>query len=93
MEKRGVTILISMVCTLILVCNLISATDIAYVLKNPNRPDTGFLEAFNSMSLSVDLIKDKDIPTTDFSKYKAVFIGDEKLKNIKKIPTTTKNCF
>ncbi|MFA4952974.1 MAG: hypothetical protein WC584_02020 [Candidatus Pacearchaeota archaeon] len=59
---------------------------IAYIIKNPEKPDGGFLQAFNEINLRVDLIDDNNIRNTNFSNYRAVFIGDQALKNIKYIP-------
>jgi hypothetical protein len=80
MKKVSLILFVS----LILLTSFISASDIAYVMKN--KPNQGFLDVFDELGLSVDLIKSKEISSTDFSGYNFVFIGEGKLKNIDEIP-------
>ena len=65
---------------------VVAASDVAYVLKNPEKPDYVILNVFNEMNLSVDLIDSKNIPGFDFSKYEFIFVGDDRIKNSKYIP-------
>ena len=67
----------------ILSLSIISASDVAYVLKNPEKPDYVILDIFNEMNLSVDLIDSKNIPGFNFSKYDFIFVGDDRIKNSK----------
>ena len=59
---------------------------IAYILKDITRPDKGFLQAFSEMNLTLVLIDDNQIKNTNFSNYRAVFIGDQPLKDTRYIP-------
>lgn len=81
--KRGLIIFLGIVFLL----NIVGASSsVAYVLKNPAKPDAGFMNVFHEMNLSIALIDDNKIKNTNFSNYNFVFIGDEKLMNLKKIP-------
>jgi len=70
----------------IFLISLVSATNVAYVLRNPERADAGFLNAFSELGLNVDLINDGDVRVTDFSGYDLIFVGDERLRNAKYLP-------
>ena len=63
-----------------------ATTNVAYILRNPQRADAGFVEAFEEMGMNVELIRDTDIKETDFSQYSLIFIGDTRLRNVKYIP-------
>lgn len=73
---------------LILVLNLfaVSASDVAYVLKNPRNPDYNYLNAFSELNLSVQLINVNKANITDFSKYKLIFVGNERFSDPEQIP-------
>ncbi|MEK6875655.1 MAG: hypothetical protein AABX30_03150 [Nanoarchaeota archaeon] len=86
MKKR----LIVLQLIIMLLLGIISATsDIAYILKNPKKPNQQFLDVFKDMNLKYDLIADKDITRTDFLKYRLIFIGPDRLSNSRKIPIST----
>ena len=70
----------------IFLSHLVLASDVAYILKNPRRVDSGFMSAFNEMGLDVDLIRNTEIYSVDFSEYKFIFVGDERFRNSKDIP-------
>jgi len=72
---------------ILLSINFILAQDVAYILKNSDRPNEGFWDVFDDMDLEVDLIEDKDIMMTDFSDYDLIFIGNDRLRHAKHIPT------
>jgi hypothetical protein len=63
-----------------------SAADVAYLYKNSNAVPDGFLDVFDDMGFDVDMINTRDIPSTDFSGYAFVFIGDERLRNLRYLP-------
>ena len=71
---------------LVLFCGSVLASDVGYILKKSRSVDSCFLNVFSEMGLTVDLIEDKDIPNTDFSEYDFIFVGDDRLKNVKDIP-------
>jgi len=83
MKKRLVVVL--GILFIIFLCNFISAADVAYVLKKTSRADSGFIDVFSDMGLSVELIEDKNVGDVDFSDYKFIFVGDERLRNLKYI--------
>ncbi|MEM0465712.1 MAG: MopE-related protein [Candidatus Pacearchaeota archaeon] len=55
--------------------------DIAYLLKDSTRPETGFINAINELGLTYDLIDDSQIPYTDFSQYRMILIGNDNILN------------
>lgn len=61
------------------------AADVAYVYRNDRKIDENVLNAFEEMSLSVDLVDERNLPR-DFSAYKFIFIGDERISSAKKLP-------
>ena len=71
---------------IVLVLPLISAADVAYIYNKDIRIDQNIINEFNSSGLSVNTIQENKISTTDFSKYKIVFVGDELFDNPSKIP-------
>jgi len=84
--KKEVIILISFL-TILILSNFVLASDVAYIVKKNNQVDKGFINTFNEMGLNVKIIQSKNIPLNNFSKYKFIFIGDNRLTNVKYIPT------
>ncbi|MFA4953636.1 MAG: Ig-like domain-containing protein [Candidatus Pacearchaeota archaeon] len=66
----------------VLLMGVVSATDIAYVLKNPSNPNAQFVEVMNELNYSYNLIDDSQISSTDFSRYKMILIGNENLVGV-----------
>ncbi|MEK6885025.1 MAG: hypothetical protein AABY22_35665, partial [Nanoarchaeota archaeon] len=64
--------------TLLILPNVLAA-DVAYIMKNSRRIDQNVISIFNQTGFSVDLIKDTNVKKTDFSKYKIIFLGDERI--------------
>jgi len=85
MKKRVISLVFSLIVVVLLV-NLVVASDVAYIVKRSRSVDSGFMNEFNEMGLSVEVIESKNIKGVDFSGYKFMFIGDERLKNIKYLP-------
>jgi len=56
--------------------------DVAYVVKNTNIPDYNFINAINQLGYSYTLIGSSQVPTTDFSGYKMILLGDERISNV-----------
>jgi hypothetical protein len=77
---------ISGIFLLVLLLNFIVATDVAYISRNERRIDSSIIDTFNEMSLDVEIINNKDVGDTDFSDYKLIFIGDERLRRVRDIP-------
>ena len=63
---------------IILNISLASAADVAYVLKNPKFPDSEFMGSFNELNLSVDLINVRNINSVNLSRYRLLFVGNER---------------
>jgi len=57
-------------------------TDIAYVVKNTGIPDSAFISVINSLGYSYKLIGSTNVSTTDFSKYKMILLGDDKVSGV-----------
>jgi hypothetical protein len=70
----------------VLLSGFVAAGDVAYVYRNSRNVDNAVLNVFDEMDISVDLVNSKDIRGFDFSSYDFVFIGDERLRNVKYIP-------
>jgi len=59
--------------------------DIAYIVKTTGDP---YLTAsLNSLGLTYSIILESQLPSTDFSKYKMILIGDQNIADAKNIPT------
>ncbi|VVB77927.1 Putative metal-binding motif protein [uncultured archaeon] len=71
---------------LILLVGIVSAADVAYIYNNKLRIDNNFKKLFSDMGLTVETIPATKIATTDFSKYKLIFVGDERFTDSLKIP-------
>lgn len=87
--KRGVLILILILVlssSIISLAGSVIAADVAYILKNPRLVDNNILNEFSEMNLTVGLIKDSNVRTTNFSKYRFIFVGDETFRNRNYIP-------
>jgi hypothetical protein len=77
--------ILSLIFVLLLI-NLISAGDIAYIYSKDFRVDQNIVDQFESLGLSVDLIKSGEVSKTDFSQYRLLFVGDERFSNADQIP-------
>jgi len=71
---------------MILLINTILAADVGYVLKKERRAEQGFLDVFEDLGLSVDFVESKEIKDTDFSQFKYLIIGDNRLDSVDMIP-------
>jgi len=78
-----------LIITLVLV-SYVSAADIAYLVKNPAKLNTNFIDSINELGYSYDVISDSAIPTTNFANYKMILVGDEPFTNYASIPVGTK---
>ncbi len=56
--------------------------DIAYVVKDPTRLDQNFINIMNELGYSYDVIGESSLSRTDFSEYKMILLGDERIKNV-----------
>lgn len=81
-----------LVCFIILISiSFISASNVAFVVKNTHRIDQNFVRAFEDLDFNVDIISDKEISSTNFNNYDLIFLSKSKIRNINKIPLEEKN--
>jgi hypothetical protein len=66
--------------------SFVLAADVAYVVRDADRVDSGFMDAFDDFGLSVEVIESSEIVGMDFSSYGLIFVGDERLRNVDSIP-------
>jgi len=66
--------------------NFVLASDVVYIVKKSSNVDSGFVNAFSEMGLSVDVVESKNVKDVNFSDYRIIFVGDERLRNVKYIP-------
>ena len=76
-KKEGILVLILLFIFLLKFASAVA--DVAYIYEKSFRIDDNVLEVFNDLGLSVDLIKDTNIPSS-LSQYKVIFVNDEKEK-------------
>ena len=62
--------------------NFVSATDIAYVVKNPDIIDANFIQIIQNEGYTYDLIDDSDISKTNFESYSMILVGNERIRNL-----------
>ncbi len=55
-------------------------TDIAYIIKS--NPDNNFLNIINELGYNYTLITSAQVSSTDFSNYKMILLGDERISNV-----------
>src|SRR3989344_3574159 len=61
----------------------------AYILRNTARPNAVLLAALQESGVQVTLIDDDKIPQTDFGAFDLVLVGNERIKNVNKLPVGT----
>ncbi|MFA6023456.1 MAG: vWA domain-containing protein [Candidatus Pacearchaeota archaeon] len=66
----------------------IAHSDVAYIYNQNYKIDQNVIGEFERIGLSVEPIKSSAISTTDFSKYRLIFVGDERFRNAADIPIT-----
>ena len=59
-----------------LLINLISAADVAYIYNKDYKVDQNVIDIFEELGMSVKLVKDKDVPRTNFDDFHMIFVGD-----------------
>lgn len=75
----------------IFLVSFVSAGDVAYLYNKPFAVDQNIVDVFNEMGLTVDLIQDAKISTTNFNNYKMIFVNDERFRyGLNYIPIATK---
>jgi len=77
-DKLKLTYIILILSALLASPVLAGDFDIAYIYSSQNRIDHNIIKAFTELNLSVELINENSMPK-DFSGYKMIFIGDEKI--------------
>src|SRR3989344_4366614 len=64
--------------------------DVAYILEDSSQVSTVIISALNSKGLSYNIIKDSQIPTTDFSQYSLLLITED-VDKVSNLPLNQKN--
>lgn len=77
-DKLKLTCLILIMSALLASPVLAESFDVAYIYSSQNRIDNNIITVFSGLNLSVELINENSLPK-DFSQYKLIFIGDEKI--------------
>ena len=85
MKKRVLVFLLGLVFVMFL-SSFVVAVDGIYVVRNFRNVDSGFVDAFSSKGLSVDIIEDRYLDGINFSKYDFIFVGDDRLRHVEEIP-------
>ncbi|MBS3079124.1 putative metal-binding motif-containing protein [Candidatus Pacearchaeota archaeon] len=65
---------------------MISAADVAYIYNKNFKIDNNVKVLLNQLNLSIDLIQESKVASTNLSKYKFIFVGDERFTNPSMIP-------
>ncbi|MEM3121963.1 MAG: hypothetical protein QXH60_00785, partial [Candidatus Pacearchaeota archaeon] len=86
MEKNRKVWFLLIMFFIIAVVHAQSSDVVAYIYNKNFNIDTNVINELNSMGLNVELIPESRISTTNFSKYRVIFIGNEKFSNPSKIP-------
>ncbi len=61
-----------------------ASSEVGYIYRRSSNIDENMIHCFSELGLSVDLIDEKNLYKTDFSNYKFLFVGDERLRNEEK---------
>jgi len=56
--------------------------DIAYIVKNTYTPDNNFISVMDELGYDYELIAGSKVPSTNFSKYNMILLGDESISNV-----------
>lgn len=71
---------------LLLSISFVFAADVAYVYKTSFGVDQNIIDVFEDNGLTVGLVHDNNVATTDFSNYKILFVGDQNLRHEDDVP-------
>jgi len=84
--KKGVggKLIVFCLAIFILVMPTVFAYDVAYIAKNSKAVDQNIVNSFKELNLSVGIVLDSNVRTTDFSKYRLVVISDNILRQTAK---------
>ncbi|MEK6875653.1 MAG: putative Ig domain-containing protein [Nanoarchaeota archaeon] len=84
MNNKIISIIFLSVLAYLLMASLVSATDIAYVVKYSSNPEkyTSITNILTSLNYTYNLIDDSKISSTNFSSYKMILLGDESIYNV-----------
>lgn len=84
------TRLILFIFALVFFLNIISATDIAYIVRDVSSPNADFIQSITELNYTYTLIDDSQVVATNFSNYKMILVGNEVFSNPSAIPITQK---
>src|SRR3989344_415374 len=74
----------------ILLFPFVSAVDVAYILEDSSQVSSPIIFALNSKGLTYNIVKDSQIPTTDFSQYSLLLITED-VDKVSNLPLNQKN--
>ncbi|MDD5193634.1 MAG: hypothetical protein PHF67_03540, partial [Candidatus Nanoarchaeia archaeon] len=84
--KKRASVFLFLILVSLLLIEIVSATDVGYILKSKSKVNKNILSVFNEMGLSYELITDSKIKNYDLSKYRFLFVDNVRLVNTRKIP-------
>src|SRR3989344_995875 len=70
----------------LLILPLTSASDFAYIVKSSAGVDSHLVSEFESLGFSLETVYEINIPSTNFSKYRILIIGNQNLDSPEAIP-------
>ncbi|MBI2629791.1 Ig-like domain-containing protein [Candidatus Pacearchaeota archaeon] len=79
--KKAVRVIILLALISIISYSALGVKDVAYIVNTPRITNSEVLNVFSQLNLSVDIIKDSDLPRTSLAAYRLVFIDDMRLRN------------
>ncbi len=65
---------------------LVSAADFAYIVKSSLGVDNYLIDEIENLNYTVDIIYESQVPSTNFSNYRIIIVGDQNLDSPKNIP-------
>lgn len=78
--------LLLLVIGLVILANLASAADVAYVVPSKFAVNNEFIKVLDELQLTRDIILSSNVSNVDFSKYRFILIDDEYFSNAAQIP-------
>ncbi len=74
-------------------CSLTSATDIAYVIGDVSEADISVTNLIDDLNYSYEVVRNSEIPSTDFSEYGMILVWDGVLSNHDDLPIGLEKSF
>lgn len=71
---------------ILLMINLVSAADVAYIVVNDYSVKSEFTDALNRLSLTYDIVKSNEVSSYDFGNCRLILLNDDYFTNWNEIP-------